>query len=84
MLTINKNYYVILYIKYKMSIFQEVLTDVKGVEEKYLGKPYDYAKNIRTPSELGMSSEGSLSALGKDIQGLTHLSLFLSITLQFT
>ena len=45
MLTINKNYYVILYIKYKMSIFQEVLTDVKGVEEKYLGKPYDYAKH---------------------------------------
>ena len=57
-----------------MSIFQEVLTDVKGVEEKYLGKPYDYAKNIRTPSELGMSSEGSLSALGKDIQGLIRFS----------
>ena len=53
-----------------MSIFQEVLTDAKAVEKKYLGDPYDYAKNIKTPSEIGMSDRGTLSALGKDISGL--------------
>ena len=53
-----------------MSIFQEVLTDAKAVEKKYLGDPYDYAKNIKTPSQIGMSDQGTLSALGKDINGL--------------
>ena len=53
-----------------MSIFQEVLTDAKAVEKKYLGDPYDYAKNIKTPSQIGMSDRGTLSALGKDINGL--------------
>ena len=49
-----------------MNLFKEVLTDAKGVEKKYLGEPYDYAKNIRTPREIGMSDKGSLSALSKD------------------
>ncbi len=53
-----------------MNLFQEVLTDAKGVEKKYLGEPYDYAKNIRTPREIGMSDRGTLSALGNNINGL--------------
>jgi hypothetical protein len=52
------------------NIFQEVLTDVKGVEEKLLGPDYPYYKNIKLPDEIGMSSDGSLSALGKDVDGL--------------
>jgi hypothetical protein len=51
-------------------LFQDVLTDVKGVEERLLGPSYPYYKNIKTPQELGMSSKGSLSALGNDIDGL--------------
>ena len=51
-------------------IFQEVLTDAKGVEEKLLGPDYPYYKNIKTPTEIGMSSNGSLITLGKDIDGL--------------
>ena len=51
-------------------VFQEVLTDAKGVEEKLLGPDYPYYKNIKTPQEIGMSSKGSLTALGKDIDGL--------------
>lgn len=31
---------------------------------------YDYSKQIKAPSELGMSSNGSLSALSNDINGL--------------
>lgn len=52
------------------NIFQEVLTDVKGVEEKLLGPDYPYYKYVNNPSQIGMSSKGSLSTLGKDIDGL--------------
>ena len=54
------------------NIFQEVLTDVNAVQQKYLGPDYPYYKNIRPPSELGMSSNGNLGALGRDIDGLTE------------
>jgi hypothetical protein len=52
------------------NVFQEVLQDAKGVEERLLGPTYPYYSNIKTPQEIGMSDEGSLSALGKDINGL--------------
>ena len=52
------------------NIFQEVLTNAKAAEEKYLGPAYPYYKYIKTPSEIGMSGKGSLSTLGKDIDGL--------------
>jgi hypothetical protein len=52
------------------NIFQEVLNDAKGVEEKLLGPSYPYYKNIKSPQEIGMSSKGSISALAKDIDGL--------------
>ena len=52
------------------NIFQEVLTDAQGVQNKLLGPTYPYYKNIKTPQEIGMSDEGSMSALGQDINGL--------------
>jgi hypothetical protein len=52
------------------NIFQEVLTDAKGVEEKYLGPAYPYWQNIKSPDELGMSTRGSLQTMAKDIDGL--------------
>jgi len=52
------------------NLFQEVLTDAKGVEQRLLGTPYEYWKQIKLPSEIGMSSNGSLNTLGKDIDGL--------------
>jgi hypothetical protein len=52
------------------NIFQEVLTDVQGVEERLLGPTYPYYKNIKTPSEIGMSDKGTLDQMGKDIDGL--------------
>jgi len=52
------------------NLFDEVLQDAQGVEERLLGPTYPYYKNIKTPSEIGMSDNGSLSALGKDINGL--------------
>ena len=35
-----------------------------------LGPGYPYWNNVRTPSEIGMSSDGTLNALGRDISGL--------------
>lgn len=52
------------------NVFEDVLTNVSGVEEKFLGKNYPYYSNIKTPSEIGMSDQGSLQALGNDINGL--------------
>jgi hypothetical protein len=52
------------------NLFQDVLDDAKGVEQSLLGSPYPYYKNIKMPDQIGMSDEGSLNALGKDIDGL--------------
>jgi len=54
------------------NIFQEVLSGAENVQEKLLGPTYPYYKNIRTPSEIGMTSNGSISALTKDIDGLIN------------
>ncbi len=52
------------------NVFQEVLNDAQGLEEKLLGPTYPYYSNIKTPTEIGMSDKGSLAAMGKDINGL--------------
>jgi hypothetical protein len=52
------------------NIFEEVLQDAQGVQQKLLGPTYPYYKNINTPSQIGMSDQGSLSTLGNDINGL--------------
>ena len=52
------------------NIFQDVLTDAKGVEEKLLGPTYPYYKNIRTPSDIGMSDKGTLPQMSRNINGL--------------
>ena len=61
------------------NIFQEVLTNAKAAETKYIGPDYPYYKYIKTPSDIGMSSKGSLNALGKDIEGLvSYVELLVS------
>jgi hypothetical protein len=61
------------------NIFQEVLMNAKAAEEKYIGPDYPYYKYIRTPEELGMSGKGTLSQLGKDIDGLkSYVQLLVS------
>ena len=54
------------------NIFQEVLTDAKGVEERLLGPTYAYYKNIKTPAQIGMSSNGTIQQTAKDIDGLIN------------
>ena len=52
------------------NLFQEVLTDAKGVEERLLGPTYPYYKNIKTPTEIGMSDKGTIKQMSKNIDGL--------------
>jgi hypothetical protein len=52
------------------NLFEEVLQDAGKVQDKLLGPTYPYYKNIKMPSDIGMSDKGTLSALGKDIDGL--------------
>ena len=54
------------------NIFQEVLTDAQGVEERLLGPTYPYYKNIKTPSQIGMSDNGTIQQMAKDIDGLIN------------
>ena len=61
------------------NMFQEVLQDPKAAQEKYIGPDYPYYKYIKTPSQIGMSSEGSLNALGKDITGVSKLCRIVSV-----
>jgi hypothetical protein len=52
------------------NLFQEVLTDAQGVQDRLLGPTYPYYKNIKTPSQIGMSDKGTMQQMGKDINGL--------------
>ena len=54
------------------NLFEEVLKDAKGVEEELMGPDYPYYKYIKTPSDMGISDKGSLTQLGKDIDGLIN------------
>ena len=54
------------------NLFEEVLADAQGVEEKLLGPTYPYYKNIKSPTEIGMSDKGTIEQMGKDIDGLVQ------------
>lgn len=54
------------------NIFQEVLTDATGVEERLLGPTYPYYKNIRSPKDIGMSDSGTLPQMARNINGLVQ------------
>ena len=52
------------------NLFQDVMGNAGAVDDQLMGPKYDYAKNIKTPAEIGMSDKPSLPALGKNIDGL--------------
>jgi hypothetical protein len=54
------------------NFFEEVLDDVKGVEQRILGPDYQYWKQIKSPSQMGMSSNGSISTIAADVGGLIN------------
>jgi hypothetical protein len=52
------------------NLFEEVLKDASAVEEKFLGPTYPYYRNIKTPTQIGMSDKGTIQQMAKDIDGL--------------
>jgi hypothetical protein len=61
------------------NFFDDVLGNLDDVEEKLLGPDYKYFKQIKTPSELGVTSDGGLSNLSSDISGLiSYVELLVS------
>jgi len=55
-----------------MTFFDKALNDVNKLEEDLLGPDYKYFKQIYMPSQMGMSSEGSISTLVDDVAGLVN------------
>ena len=67
------NFYINLLYQHKLvmsNIFNEVLTDANGVQDKLLGPTYPYYDNIKSPSQLGMGDKGTIKQMTKDIDGL--------------
>ena len=54
------------------NLFEDVVNDVNAVQEKLLGPNYQYWKQVKMPSEMGMSGQGSISALSRNIAGLVN------------
>jgi hypothetical protein len=56
--------------KIMSNFFNDVLGNLDNVEQDLLGPDYKYFKQIKTPSEMGVTSEGGLGHLSDDISGL--------------
>jgi hypothetical protein len=54
------------------NIFKDSLSNASCLQDQLMGPTYPYWKNIRTPSELGMSDKGSISVMAKDVAGLIN------------
>jgi hypothetical protein len=52
------------------NFFDNIMNDLSGMEKQILGPNYKYYKFIKTPKEIGMSGDGSLDAIGSNINGL--------------
>jgi len=52
------------------NFFKDVMNDIEAVEQDLLGPDYNYVKQINTPEEMGMSSDGTISTIGNNISGL--------------
>ena len=58
------------------NFFEQVLNDADNVEQSLLGPDYSW-KQINSPSEIGMSSKGSLGALAGDSKDLLPMLNYL-------
>ena len=52
------------------NLFQEVVSDAQGVQNRLLGPTYPYYKNIKSPTQIGMSDRGTIQQTAKNINGL--------------
>ena len=52
--------------------FKDIAGGVDKAQAGFLGPTYNYAKQIKAPSELGMSGDGNMGALARDVAGLIN------------
>ena len=50
--------------------FKDIAGGIEKVQAGFLGPTYNYTKQIKTPSNLGISSKGNLDTLARDINGI--------------
>ena len=60
------------------SFFNNAINNAKELEEAYLGPDYKYYQYIKSPSDMGMSADGSMGTLSKDIAGIINYVTLLS------
>ena len=52
--------------------FSKISKDVTNIEQEMLGPDYKYHKQIKTPSQLGVNSRGTMGAMAKNIGGIVN------------
>ena len=60
------------------NFFAKAANDAKALEQSILGPDYEYYKYINSPEDMGMSSDGSMSAITDDVAGLINYVMLLS------
>ena len=59
------------------SFFKNIAGGVENVQKDYLGPTYLYHKQIKSPNELGMSPNGDMGSLTRDIAGIVNYTAIL-------
>ena len=54
------------------SFFKDMAEGGEKLQAKFLGPTYNYAKQIKSPTELGMSGKGTMPTLARDIAGIIN------------
>jgi hypothetical protein len=60
------------------NFFDKAATNAKALEESVLGPDYKYYNYINSPENMGMSANGSISAITNDVAGLINYVTLLS------
>ena len=53
------------------NFFNEIAGGAEKMQAQFLGPTYNYARNIKAPKDMNMSGEGNVTALGRDITGIS-------------
>ena len=52
--------------------FKDIAGGIENAQAGFLGPTYNYAKQIKAPDEMGMSGDGNMGALARDIAGIVN------------
>jgi hypothetical protein len=60
------------------NFFEKAKDNAKALEQSILGPDYKYYDYIKSPEDMGMSSDGSISAITRDVSGIINYVTILS------